>query len=384
MSYPASIDSIGTVSSGGTITSAYQNSIRNAVIAIENAAGTNPARSLCEGRLSLTTGVPVTTADVTGATHVYFTPWLGNRIGLYDGTSAWNVYAMASDVDFALGTLIANANYDLFCYDNSGTLTLEAQLWKNVAATNNPAAGSSVVINVADTSGVAVNDPVTIDDGISNEVQFVTALVTNTSITVGTLSNSYTTPTIYYNSRGTNIALQDGIYVKSGATTRRYLGTFRTTSTTATEDSAANRLLWNMYHRVSRKLRVIDGATSWTYSTAAFRQAHANAANAVQILIGLAGPEIHLEANATRSNTSATVAATGIGVNSTTSAASGVTMVANANAASSNAASSARYDGSPSLGYSQYAWLESGSGSGTDTWYGTSGNITSGMSGFIQ
>src|SRR5574337_954655 len=37
------------------------------------------------GRLTLTSGTPVTTSDVTGATTVYYTPYLHNLIPLWDG-----------------------------------------------------------------------------------------------------------------------------------------------------------------------------------------------------------------------------------------------------------------------------------------------------------
>jgi len=37
------------------------------------------------GRLTLTSGTPVTTSDVTAATSVYYTPYVGNKISLYNG-----------------------------------------------------------------------------------------------------------------------------------------------------------------------------------------------------------------------------------------------------------------------------------------------------------
>lgn len=39
------------------------------------------------GRLTLTTGTPITTSDVTASTSVYFTPYKGNRIALFNGCS---------------------------------------------------------------------------------------------------------------------------------------------------------------------------------------------------------------------------------------------------------------------------------------------------------
>lgn len=41
--------------------------------------------NLCQGRLTLTSGTPVTTSDVTAASTLYFTPYGGNKITLYTG-----------------------------------------------------------------------------------------------------------------------------------------------------------------------------------------------------------------------------------------------------------------------------------------------------------
>jgi hypothetical protein len=38
------------------------------------------------GRLTLTSGVPVMTADVAAATTIYYTPYAGNSIPIYNGT----------------------------------------------------------------------------------------------------------------------------------------------------------------------------------------------------------------------------------------------------------------------------------------------------------
>lgn len=319
MTFPATIDAIANVSSGQPIASSYQNQVTNAVLAIEGAVGTNPARAVCEGRLTLTSGVPITTSDVLSATTVYFTPYNGNRISLFDGSTVWNIYELASDLTLALGTLTANTNYDVFCYDNAGTPTLE-------------------------------------------------------------LGPDWSTDSM----RATDIVLQDGIWVQDGALTRRYLGTLRTDGTgLQTEDSGVKRLLWNMYNRVPRPLYVTDASASWTYSTASWRQANGSSANEVQVVVGLEGITLHLQAAATRSNTSAGVGSTGIGINSNTAVVGGTIMTAGTNVASAQTVSTSRYDGFVGLGWSYCTWLEYGSGTGTDTWYGTSGQLLSGLSGYV-
>ncbi len=58
---------------------------------------------------------------------------------------------------------------------------------------NNEAAGSSVVIEIADTTGFAVNDIVRVEDDNNAENATITAVVPATSITVDLLAHSYTT-----------------------------------------------------------------------------------------------------------------------------------------------------------------------------------------------
>lgn len=83
---------------------------------------------VCEGRLTLASGTPVTTADQTAKTTVYFTPYKGNRISLYE-SSKWNVYEF-SEISTGLGPS-TNTNVDVFIFNNSGTLTLSQSTWTN-------------------------------------------------------------------------------------------------------------------------------------------------------------------------------------------------------------------------------------------------------------
>ena len=58
---------------------------------------------------------------------------------------------------------------------------------------NNESAGSSVVVEIADTTGFEVDNEVKVEDDNASENAVITAVVANTSITVDSLSNSYTT-----------------------------------------------------------------------------------------------------------------------------------------------------------------------------------------------
>src|SRR3990167_1745204 len=80
--------------------------------------------STMEGRLTLTSATPITTADVTAAGTIYYTPYKGNQLTLYNG-SIWKRYTF-TQLSLAL-TLTDAKNYDVFVYDNGGpTLELSA------------------------------------------------------------------------------------------------------------------------------------------------------------------------------------------------------------------------------------------------------------------
>lgn len=274
---------------------------------------------LCEGRLTLTTAVPVTTADVTGAATVYFTPYTGNKISLYSGTR-WSTYTF-TERSLALGTITNDLPYDVFIYDNAGTVTLELLAWTNKTT------------------------------------------------------------------RATALVLQDGVLSKTGALTRRYLGTFHTTATTTTEDSYAKRLLWNYYNRVSRPLAIFDTTDSWTYDTAAFRQVRATATNQIVVVVGWVEDAVELHAGHAATHSSAGTVITAVGYDSTTvpiTPTAGQILIPNTASATSFAHVSAVVRHFPAVGFHTYAWLERAA-SATTTWYGDGGSVfQTGMVGSIK
>ena len=84
--------------------------------------------------------------------------------------------------------------------------------------------------------------------------------------------------------------------MKSGFTTFRYLGTGRTTGVSGQcEDSDLKRFLWNYYNRVESSLVFTESAAnSWSYTTPTWRQANANSAAKVEVVIGLVEDTIDL------------------------------------------------------------------------------------------
>lgn len=78
------------------------------------------------GRVTGTSGAPV--SDTANATSIYFTPFKGNAIALYNGTT-WNILTF-SEITVPLTGLAAGV-YDVFAYDNAGSVAVELLVWTN-------------------------------------------------------------------------------------------------------------------------------------------------------------------------------------------------------------------------------------------------------------
>lgn len=79
---------------------------------------------LCELRLTLESGVPVSTTNQSDKTTVYLTPYLGSRVCLWDGT-AYQIVSTAQ-VSLSVTALSADTLYYLYAYLSGGSVVLEA------------------------------------------------------------------------------------------------------------------------------------------------------------------------------------------------------------------------------------------------------------------
>lgn len=290
--------------------------------------GQSAGQEVCCGRLTLESGVPVSTTDQTAKTSIYWTPYRGDRVALYDGTSAWTIYTF-SETSIALGTLTSGKLYDVFAFNSGGTPALE-------------------------------------------------------------LSAAWTSDT----ARADALTLQNGVYVKSGATTRRYLGTFRTTSTTTTEDSGGGtttqvggrRFVWNCYHRIRRPMKVIDTTSSWAYGTNTLRQANAASGNKVEYIAGLNEEQVTavLAAGFDGVSNTSLSAKVGIGLDSTTAFKTMAGSSFNGGAGLTFFHITVPYAEMAGLGYHYLAWLERGAGGTTSTFLGSNDNMQSGLAAWIN
>lgn len=79
------------------------------------------------GRLTLTSGTPVTTSDVTAAGTIYWEPFVSDQIALWNG-SAYQVVSVGSNKSLSL-TATSGSMYDVYGYLSGGTLALESLVW---------------------------------------------------------------------------------------------------------------------------------------------------------------------------------------------------------------------------------------------------------------
>ncbi len=185
--------------------------------------------------------------------------------------------------------------------------------------------------------------------------------------------------------RSTALTTQDGVWVKSGDATRRYIGTFRATSATTTADADSNRLLWNLCNRTKRSLLVLDATDTWTYAASPWRQTRATGTNMFGIVIGINDSMLGVRALLqSGSATGMPWVSTGIGIDSTT--ASSALLMGGTSNANLSTQLWADYLGYPGEGYHAINWLETTDASATVTFYGDNGTtfIGSGMMGWVE
>ncbi len=305
------------VTGSGTLALSMDNQNANVVLAgpASGAAATPAFRALvnadlpalqhiCTGRLTLTTATPVTLSDVTGATSIYFTPYAGGLVSLYSG-SAWGLYSFTELTLTVPSTLFKL--FDIYLYNNAGTLTLEATDWNQTTGTITAASNATPVVITSTAHGLAANDLVGISGIVGNTAPngkfWVVGTVTaDTFQLLGCAGNgAYVSGGTWYKvsgaTRATALTTQDGVYVKTGATTRRYLGTGLTGGTSGQiEHSLQFRQLWNYYNQVDMKyLRTLSG--DHTYATAAWRPWGNNGQNLCILVVGVAKDTLEVAVN---------------------------------------------------------------------------------------
>jgi hypothetical protein len=275
---------------------------------------------VCNGRLTLQSGVAVPGSNQTGMSTVYFTPYQGGNITLYNGT-IWQTFAY-TQISLTLAGLTTGDNYDVYIYNNAGTVTMAL----SAAWTNNTTRAAAQAL---------------------------------------TLTN--------------------GVYLLTSNLNYLYVGTIRTTAATTTEDSTANRFVWNYFNRRRRVMVETEAATNWTYNTATWRAADADNTQRLQYVVGFNEPLVEaIVLVPTAGTASANFAfSVGIGVDSTTANSAQVATAFGSDTVGTGT-SATEYRGYPGIGYHYLQWIEYGSAAGVPQFFANQYNFKAGIFGYLD
>ena len=352
------------------------------------------------GRLTLTTAVPETTSDVTAATTVYYTPYLHDRVTIYDGTR-WNEYTFSE--------LSIKLTDSQTCTSTSGSANLtvadSSQLVRGMKVSGTGIAGgttissitsSTVVVLSANASGSGTNtitfkipadknvDVFLTDVSGSPALRF-SNLWTNGTTRADALANQSGYATV--NNAAINSADSNTVAAKCGL----LLGTVRTTGTDGqTEDSygggdsaGGHRYVSNRWNPVVRAMGVIESANSWFYTTDSYQAANADSNNSVYCVQTVSRPMWGRVAGLAANNTPCYVSL-GIGLDLVTSTSICQRTQGLVVAGNPAGVPSAEYEGYPGLGHRTFTWLERSQATGTTAFYGDNGNTVNIQSGLVM
>ncbi len=217
-----------------------------------NASASTPAVPPPQGRLTLTSATPVLATNAVAATAVYYTPFIGNLVPIYNGTSMTPTEFSELTLTLA-ASHTASSIYDVFVFSNSGVLTIATgPSWTTVTA------GSSARGSGAGTTQIAR----------------VKGLWTNAVAMTG--RNGATTYSI-----GANLATYVGsIYMDASNGQVSCLQSY---------GQSRKWGVWNAYNRVPIIMKGGDPTASWDYRTATIREQRGQVGtNRITVFTGLA------------------------------------------------------------------------------------------------
>lgn len=291
-----------------------------------------------EGRLSLVTATPVMTSEQAAKTTIYYGPYKGDLVPIYSGTwkeTTFTELSLALDSNSGhTGYHQSGKNFDLFVYDDSGTLRLvSGPAWTN-------------------------------DTTRATALEYKNGILMNAASMTGRFGSSSGNTVTVAQDRGT------------------YVGTFRASADgtttwevggTAAGGDAGNLFLWNCYNRVNVSIAVRDSTDSWTYGTATWRSLNNSTTHRVSFIRGLDEDSMWGGVGITISPPSGNNGAASIGLDSTSAVWSQASIAtANASGATNAAAANAIFGGLPGLGFHYLQALEY-SAAASSTFWGDAG-----------
>lgn len=240
-------------------------------------------------------------------TTIYYLPYTHNRIALISG-GVWKLFTFTNP-SYTMG---AGTNvYDLFAYDNSGTVALEATAWRNIGQAITGATNASPIVITSNAHGLSNGDEVYINsvygNTAANGTWTVASATTNTFALTGSTGNGTYIGRGWLTARtsGGVMTRNAGALVKASNTTRRFLGSYYQQGGNCGLDGS---YLWlcNYTNPIRYVMDWTDAATH-VYNVAAFRR-YNNAASA-QIQVLRCWPDLpSIFANVGLSNTANTTA----------------------------------------------------------------------------
>ena len=284
-----------------------------------NTGPTGASGGIIGGRVTLESGVPVSTSDQTAKSTVYWCPdEYGDSFPLWDG-SAWVWWTGQPEKSVVLSGLTSGKQYDLVLYANGGTTYLDLMpAW---------ASDTSRASGIERKNGRWVN-----------------------SSAVTTVINGF------------SLSQYRGLIV----------GTLRTTGTTTTEDSDAKRFVVSLYNRASRRAHHAETEASWPYTTAAWRKQNNSSSNRIEWIDPIGDMLIQIFNQAVSNNSTADVTRyIGIGIDSETVDTNSASST-NVTTSGGDAYSAVAVTKIVGMGYHYAAALEFSGSIGTTTWYGNS------------
>ena len=334
----------------------------NAAGAVWTAVNPNTSSAVLpapQGRLTITSNTPVINSDATAATTVYYTPYTGLLVPIYNGTS-FIPTSIVSQLSIGLvAAHAANNIYDFFIFSLSGTPTLGTGPSWSAGTSGSITAGSCA--RGTGSGGTALSR--------------VNGFLTNAVSMTATYGPSGAT---------TTVAANQGTYVGS-----MYVdGTNGQVSCYISWGQNRKFGIWNAYNRVPVILQVGDSTASWTYGTATIRASNnapasysgatfntgsGTSCNGLTMFAGLAEEYASLtfQQNIAHGGNAAVI---GIGVNSIT-AFTGFTAKSEISDSTNPNSSAPSIYQAPFLGINVAAALENASGSASVTFDGTAVNM---------
>ena len=371
------------------------------------------------GRLTLTSNTPVMTADATAQGTVYYAPYVNARLPIYDG-SVWAMKAFAQ-LSLTLNSTdnVSGSLYDIFAFDNSGTLTLgTGPAWVNTATVTMTIASPAVVTwtghGLSEGAPVVFTTSGALPTGITAGTTYyvgrspgantfnIATSVANAAAgtfvnTSGSQSGTHTAtnPTTLRGSGAgtTELELKDGVWTNKNSITLKaggstvgtpganravYLGTVYMTDNGQTGmaikpspvTGGNNNILgvYNAYNRVAIKARSGDAtAGTWTYSTVAWRRTNNSGSNRISWIDGLQQSSVAVTNRQMGFPGTSSALAIGTVFDSTTNAPDDA---AQSNVANANVAISVTSVSPPLLGLHYAQGMETACTAVTATWTG--------------